>query len=114
MANRFGRRRVDGIFEYSDSLEELQRSASVEDTEYLKEMLALIGFVLGAMLIYIFIVRHVSEWPKVIRFALILGGACLCSGVRASSAVFLRTLLPICFSLGMLVGISYVIWLVLW
>lgn len=114
MANRFGRRRIDGIFEYSDSLEELQSSASQEDEEHLKEILALIGLVLGATMMYVLIGRHVPDWPKVLRFALILGGASLCGVVCASSAVVLRTLLPICFTLGVLGGFGYLLWLVLW
>jgi hypothetical protein len=114
MSNRYGRRRFDGIFEYSDSLEDIELSAIREDEAFLRERLALIGFVVGAIMMYWLIGRHVPEWPKVSRFISIFAGAGLTSFVCASNAVLLRQLFEISFTLAILGGIGCLLWQVLW
>lgn len=113
MSNRYGRRRDDDIFEYSDSPDEIERSAIREDEKFLQERFALIGFVLGMIMMYVLVGRHVPDWPKVSRFTAILAGACLRGFVCASVAVFLRKLFAICFSLGVLGGLGSLLWRVL-
>lgn len=108
--NRYGRRRADGIFEYSDSLEDIEGSAIREDKEYLSEVLALIGFVIGVVAMYGLVGRYVPDWPKGLRFLLITAGAGSAAFVCGSSAVLLRQLFQFLFALIVFGSIGFLLW----
>lgn len=110
VAKRYGRRRVDGVFEYSDSIEELEASAIREDEESLRRTFALLGLVIGAVFTYGLVDFYAPEWPKALRFAAILAGASLSAVVFASLAVLLRKMLVIALTMGFLGGLGYVLW----
>jgi hypothetical protein len=110
VAKRYGRRRVDGVFEYSDSIEELDASAIREDEESLRGTFALIGLLLGAVVTYGLVGLYVPDWPKAIRFASILAGGCLSAVIFASLAVLLRRMLVIVVTMGVLGGLGYLLW----
>jgi hypothetical protein len=108
--NRYGRRRADGIFEYSDSLEEIESSAIREDEEYLSEVLALVGFVIGAVAMYWLVGRHIPDWPKVLRFLSISAGACLTAFICGRTAVLLRQLFQVFFTVAVFGGLGLLVW----
>ena len=113
MAKRYGRRRVDGVFEYSDSMEELEVSAIRENEESLRGIFALIGLLLGAVGAYGLVDLYVPGWPKVIRFASILAGGCLSAVIFASLAVLLRRVFVTALAIGVLGGLGYLLWQIL-
>ncbi len=110
MAKRYGRRRVDGIFEYSESVEDLEASAVREDREALRGSFALVGLLLGGVVTYGLVNHHAPDWPKIIRFISVLAGGCLSAYVFASLAVLLRMMLFIVTAIGVLGGIGYLVW----
>lgn len=110
MANRYGRRNVDGIFEYADSREELEASADREDREALQGSFALAGLLLGLVLTYGLVEQFVPEWPKIARFAAVLVGGCSSAFILMKLAVLLRAIFSIAIALGILGGLGYIVW----
>jgi hypothetical protein len=108
--NRYGRRRVDGIFEYSDSLEEIESSAIRDNDEHLSEVLALVGFVIGAVVMYWLVGQHAPDWPKVLRFLSISAGACLTAFICGRTAVLWRQLFQLFFTAVVFGGIGLLLW----
>ena len=109
MARRFSRRRVDGLVEYSASLDELEASAARED-QALRGPFRLIGLLLGAAGAYGLVKLCGADWPKLLRFIAVLIGACSVAFVFARLAVALRTMLSIAIAVAVLGGIGYLVW----
>ena len=110
MARRYSRRRVDGIVEYSESLEEIEASAAREDEESLRGRWALIGLLPGAVATYGLVKLHAPDWPKIIRFIVVFVGACSSAFIFARLAVALRMVFAIAIAMGILGGIGYLVW----
>jgi CHASE2 domain-containing sensor protein len=110
VSKRYGRRRVDGLFEYSDSIEELEMAAARDNRAFLKETVAMLSFVLGTVVTYGFVGHYAPEWPKAIRFISILAGACSSAFICTNIAVQLKAIIAAIFTLGALSGIVYVLW----
>jgi hypothetical protein len=110
MARRFSRRRVEGIVEYSESLDELEASAVREDEQALRGTFRLIGLLLGAAGTYGLVKLYGADWPKLVRFIAVLVGACSVAFVFARLAVALRMMLSVAVALVVLGGIGYLVW----
>lgn len=110
MARRFSRRRVDGIVEYSESLDELEASAVREDEQALRGTFRLIGVLLGAAGTYGLVKLYGADWPKLVRFIAVLVGACSAAFVFARLAVALRMMLSVAIALVVFSGIGYLVW----
>jgi hypothetical protein len=98
------------MFEYADSIEELARAAAREDEVFLKQTLALIGFVLGALMTYGLVDRYTPDWPKILRFGSFVAGSCVSAFISASVAVWLRASFVIGFTVSVLAGVAYLLW----
>lgn len=110
MARRFSRRRVDGIVEYSESLDELEASAVREDEQTLRGAFRMIGLVLGAAGTYGLVKLYGADWPKLVRFTAVLIGASSVAFVFARLAVALRMMLSTAIAVAALGGIGYLVW----
>lgn len=110
MARRYSRRRVDGIVEYSESLDELEASAVREGEQALRGTYRLIGLLLGAAGTYVLLKLYGADWPKITRFIALLVGACSGAFVFARLAVALRMMLSIAVAVAVLGGIGYLVW----
>lgn len=110
MARRFSRRRVDGIVEYSESVDELEASAVREDEQALRRTFRLIGLLLGAAGTYGLVKHYGTDWPKLVRFIAVSVGACTAAFVFARLAVALRMMLSLVIAAAVLGGIGYLLW----
>ncbi len=110
MAKRHGRRRIDGIFEYSDSRREIETSAIREDEESLRDTLAVLGIMLGTLMTCGLVGHYAPDWPKTLRFASILAGGNLCGYLCAINAFLIQKMFATALSLGVIGGAGYLLW----
>ena len=110
MAKRFSRMRDDGIVETSDSLSELAASAVRESDAAARSTFALIGLFLGGIVTYVLVNHYAPDWPKVMRFSMLLVGACSSAFIFSRLALALRMVVGIAVGVSILGGIGYLVW----
>lgn len=74
MSTRFGRRAADGTFEYHGSKESLIAAQRRENSETRSGLFGLIGLLIGGVLTYVALLKFGAEWPKWLRFGLVIAG----------------------------------------
>ena len=74
MATRFGRRAADGTYEYHDSRESMIAAEGRENSDARAGLCGLIGLLVGGVLSYVALLKFGMEWPKWLRFALVIAG----------------------------------------
>lgn len=110
MSTRFGRRTATGNFEYHDSKESLMAAQRKENRQARAVLFGLAGLVIGGMLTYFMLQRFGMEWPKWLRFALVLAG----SGILAYVLVRFAELLWKFVLCLIVIGVVWVIGTVIW
>ncbi|MEY4563608.1 MAG: hypothetical protein RLZZ618_2885 [Pseudomonadota bacterium] len=76
MSTRYGRRAADGTLEYHDNEASMREAQWLEQSAWRAKRCARIGFVLGGLLVFIALHRYGgADWPKALRFGLVLAGA---------------------------------------
>jgi hypothetical protein len=75
MGTRFGRRAADGTYEYHDSKESLVAAERRDSSDARSGLFGLIGLLVGGVLTYIVLIKVGTDWPKWLRFGLVIAGA---------------------------------------
>jgi hypothetical protein len=75
MGTRFGRRAADGTYEYHDSKESLVAAERRDSSDARSGLFGLIGLLVGGVLTYIVLIKVGTDWPKWLRFGLVVAGA---------------------------------------
>jgi Kef-type K+ transport system membrane component KefB len=74
MGTRFGRRAADGIFELHDSKESLAAAERRDNSDVRASLFGLIGLLVGGVLTYVAVLKFGMDWPKWLRFGLVIAG----------------------------------------
>src|ERR1041384_8081495 len=82
MGTRFGRRAADGTYEYHDSRESLDEAERAERAVLDEEsnagfafLFGVIGLLVGGVLTRAALLKYGIDWPKEVRFGLVIAGA---------------------------------------
>src|SRR6185436_6401604 len=74
MSTRYSRYRGDGTAEHYDSAAERDAAEKASSDENIRSLFAMGGLVLAGIGMYWLTQHYVPEWPKAIRFGLVVGG----------------------------------------
>ncbi|NJD08536.1 MAG: hypothetical protein FIA97_18860 [Methylococcaceae bacterium] len=110
MGTRFGRRAADGTYEYHDTKESLVEAERSENSEALEGLFGFIGLLIGGVLAYIALLKLGADWPKWLRFGLVIVGAGGAAYALARLANLIWNLILTLMLLGVLYGIGSLIW----
>ena len=110
MSTRYGRKAADGTTEYYDSKAQLLAAEEQESNNRTRWWFALFGLVIGGVLTTSILNKYVADWPKLIRFALVILGGGLGAFTLFRSALLILGLIGICIALAVVVGIGAIIW----
>lgn len=110
MGTRFGRRAADGTYEYHDSKESLVAAERRDNSDARSGLFGLIGLLVGGVLTYVALLKVGMDWPKWLRFGLVIAGG---GGLAYVLAKFADLIWNIILSLVLLVvlwGIGSWLW----
>ena len=110
MSTRFGRRAADGTFEYHGSKESLIAAQRRENSETRSGLFGLIGLLVGGVLTYVALLKFGMEWPKWLRFGLVITGGGTLAYVLAKFADILWQIILTLILLAVVWGIGSWIW----
>lgn len=110
MGTRFGRRSADGTFEYHDSKDSLASAERKENSEVRADFFGFIGLLIGGLLSYLMLLKLGSDWPKWLRFGLVIFGAVSSSYILAKLADLLWAVLLSLALIGIVYGLGSLIW----
>jgi hypothetical protein len=113
MAVRYSRRTSDGTLEYHDSRESLHVAQEQESQESTRILFGLLGLIVGGVLSYVAMLEVGAEWPKWMRFTLVVLGAICGATLLAKLALILSFVVRFFISAAFLTGIGWLIWLAL-
>lgn len=111
MSTRYGRRTADGTYEYHDSVASLDESVKREKSEFRAAIFGFIGLIVGGVLTY----RGLSslglmDWPKWVRFILVILGAGVVAYALARLADLIWSIAVILLTLAVLWVIGVFVW----
>lgn len=81
-----------------------------EDSDTRAGLFGLIGLLVGGMLTYIVLIKVGADWPKWLRFGLVVVGASGSAYVLAKLADLIWNIIVTLVLLGVLYGIGSLIW----
>ena len=110
MSTRFGRRAADGTFEYHGSKESLIAAQRRAASESRAGLFGLIGLLVGGVLTYVALLKFGMEWPKWLRFGLIIAGGGSLAYVLAKFADIIWQIILTLILLAVVWGIGSWIW----
>jgi hypothetical protein len=111
MGTRFGRRSADGTYEYHDSKESLIAAERSENSEMRSGLFGLIGLLVGGVLTYVALLKLGGmEWPKWLRFGLVIAGGGVLGFTLSKLADLIWNILLALLLVGVMWGIGSVIW----
>lgn len=110
MATRFGRRAADGTYEYHDSRESMIAAEGRENSDTRAGLFGLIGLLVGGVLTYVALLKFGMEWPKWLRFGLVIAGGGSLAYVLAKFADILWQIILTLVFLGIVWGVGSLIW----
>lgn len=110
MAPRYGRRIADGTYEYHDSKAPLDEARERDSRSERAGLFGLIGVLIGGLLSYFFVHKWGTDWPKWLRFGLVIGGAGISAYVLAMLADWIWDAVRIVLLLGLLYGLGHFLW----
>ena len=110
MSTRFGRRAADGTFEYHGSKESLIAAQRREASESRAGLFGLIGLLVGGVLTYVSLLKVGMDWPKWLRFGLVIAGGSTLAYVLAKFADLIWNIILTIVLLAVLWGIGSWIW----
>lgn len=110
MSTRFGRRAADGTFEYHNSKESLIASLRRETSETRSDMFGFIGLLVGGVLTYVALLKVGADWPKWLRFGLVIAGGGGLAYILAKFADIIWGILMSLLLLAILWGVGSWIW----
>lgn len=110
MGTRFGRRAADGTFEYHDSKESLVTAERRENSDARAGFFGLIGLLAGGVLTYVALLKVGMEWPKWLRFGLVIAGAGGLAYVLAKFADLIWNIVLCLVLLAVLWGLGSWLW----
>ena len=105
MGTRYGRHRADDTYEYHDTEESLVASEQRESSDMRRGLFGLLGLVAGGVLTHLALVKLGVDWPKWLRFSLVIAGSGTLAWVLAMLADIIWSIILL------LVGLT-VVWLV--
>lgn len=111
MGTRFGRHAADGTYEYHDSKESLVAAERRDNSDARAGLFGLIGLLVGGVLTYVALLKVGGmEWPKWLRFGLVIVGGGGLAYVLAKFADLLWNIILTLFLLALLWGLGSVLW----
>lgn len=111
MGTRFGRRAADGTYEYHDSKESLVAAERRENSETRGGLFGLIGVLIGGVFTYVALLKFGgTEWPKWLRFSLIIAGAGVAGFMLAKFADLIWNIILTLLLIAVIYGVGSAIW----
>jgi len=110
MAPRYGRCFADGTYEYHDSRSSLDAARERDSRSDRAGLFGLVGFLVGGLLTYFFVHKWGVDWPKWLRFGLVIGGAGISAFVLGRLAEWIWDAVRILLFLGLLYGLGQFLW----
>ena len=110
MGTRFGRRAADGTYEYHDSKESLVAAERRDNSDARAGLFGLIGLLVGGVLTYVALLKFGAEWPKWLRFGLVIAGGGGLAYILAKFADIIWSILMSLLLLAVLWGVGSWIW----
>jgi len=110
LSTRFGRRAADGTFEYHGSKESLIASQRREASETRSGLFGLIGLLVGGVLTYVALLKVGADWPKWLRFSLVIAGGGGLAYILAKFADIIWGILMSLLLFAILWGVGSWIW----
>ncbi len=110
MSTRFGRRAADGTFEYHGSKESLIAAQRREASESRAGLFGIIGLLVGGVLTYVALLKVGADWPKWLRFGLVVAGGGGLAYILAKFADLIWGILMSLLLLAVLWGVGSWIW----
>lgn len=108
---RYSRRTAGGNLEYHDSAASMNASARSEESANRAFIFGVLGFIAGGVLTWFAIIHFGGiDWPKWIRFVLVLAGAAVSATVLSILADIIMMLISIAFGFGVIGFIGWIIW----
>jgi hypothetical protein len=112
VVKRYGRRRLNGMMEYSDNYEELMASHRREGAELQAIVFGIIGLIVGGVLAYL-LMRQMQVDSRLIRWASVIVGAVITKTVFYAHAPLLWKIIKWTIILTAVAAIGlFVFWLV--
>lgn len=113
MGTRFGRRAADGTFEYHESKESLVAAERRDNSDARAGLFGLIGLLVGGVLTYVALLKVGMEWPKWLRFGLVIAGGGGLAYVLAKFADLIWSIILSLLLLAVLWGVGSWLWKVI-
>ena len=110
MRTRFGRRAADGTLEYHDSKESLIAAKNRESSHARAGLFGFIGLLAGGVLTHVLLLNSGVDWPKWLRFILVLAGSGTLAYVLSKLADLIWNTILILWLLVVVLGIGALIW----
>jgi hypothetical protein len=110
METRFGRRAADGTYEYHDSKESLVSAQQRESSDARTGMFGFIGLLVGGVLTYMVLSKIGPDWPKWLRFCLVISGGCGLAYVLTKFADLIWNIILRLMMLAVICSIGSCIW----
>ena len=110
MSRRFGRRMADGSYEYYDSKEALIDAADRESSRARAKMFGLAGLFAGGVLTHVLLLKSGVDWPKWLRFSLVIAGSGTLSYVLTILADLIWSIIMIVWLVVVVLGVGALIW----
>lgn len=112
VVKRYGRRRLNGMMEYSDNYEELMASHRREGAELQAIAFGIIGLIAGGVLAYL-LMRQLHVDSRLIRWAGVIAGAVIAKTVFSAHAPLLWKIIKWAIILTVTTAIgAFIYWLV--
>lgn len=110
MGTRFGRRAADGTFEYHDSKDSLVEAERRENSDARGTLFGLIGLLLGGVSTYVVLLNIGMDWPKWLRFSLVIVGSGGMAYLMARFADLIWNIILTVILLGVIWGLGSWLW----
>ncbi|QJD98688.1 hypothetical protein HH212_00405 [Massilia forsythiae] len=110
MGTRYGRRAASGNYEYHDSLEALNAAAERESSRALAGWFGLFGLLAGGVLTYLVLHKFGVDWPRWLRFTLVIAGSGVLAYTLARFANLLWAIIVIGALLVLASGLGALLW----
>lgn len=108
---RYSRRRADGVVEYHESEEALQRAAFIDEQRKRAQSFAVFGLLAGGFINYLAVITlGGATWPKWARFACVIAGGAATAYVLAKLADIIVMALGLLFAGFVVVVFIMIIW----
>lgn len=110
MGTRYSQRLENGTSEHYDSQEEMAAAQQARFNDNIQMWFALGGLLIGGLIAYSFTQAVIPDWPKFIRFSLVVASAIGLAVLLARIAIVVFNVAMTILGFAILFGIGSLIW----